>query len=1023
MEEGESMVANMSEVPEGMEQCWGDVYGIETDASLRAARNVVGEIRHSGLGRSYPAPRYSWRARESLVRKIRRENPRPYAAEERDNLARKLDFPRMLVDVDSQIHTPLAKVIAQAQEGIDEGLAQLTEDERERYLAASAYAVLALFPSGALHLVTIEHGKLELWDEAEPEAVIAYLEENADDCDDLRSAAEGVALRDAAEVLAFASLAGAEERCPGLNAQEEWDYIAPIIRSGRIGWADVIATEFETTLFGLRSRANECLALRRLVGEQGWPVAYTSEALEFIVGLHHLAGDVGYDAAEELIAAGDALERVLMDIPWAWDVAVCHNSAFGYEDDPDAYGGLTEDFKRDAHDVLYALYSKDCQGTKGALGMLRQAAHQGILVENVLGRVGAVELGGRAFVDVIGAYKLSRAAADKGADVSLTDLGLAVTEKRSEGLVRAAAALDGLPAGRYPARIVDPQGLSLQTRLDNLRLEMDGVALEVRDSMGDAGCGDAAHALKRFVTACMEAFFGIPRIGAAGSGLGRDDRGLVVDTVLGPTRLSDKKLGIRWLRGDAEMLSVWESMGTEAQDKARVVMAQHWANLLASFASDDLRRTRETYARGCDMRSWIRAGGDSDEGRLASFLAVLHRVAYRGEKYYSRKISSPSTDTAFSSLWNLSQELDAGLARLGLVPTGLFARLNGMCVDQNTPRSSLGMRGRGMRNAIIDNGVLLGFDGAPGHVVLIPETVTAIGPHAFWDSSVRSVRLPDALERIGGSAFYHCCMLEEIVLPEGLELVAAAAFCCCSGLRRVVLPNTLVSIESSAFAGCSGLRSVEVSGAVGARGNANPYDRLIIGTGAFANCPALENLSLPPALMVIDRGAFACCVGLKELLLPVGLQVIGKDAFLFCTGLARIVFPEGLASIGRSAFLGCSGLSSIWIPDKTRIDQRAFMNCSRLKNVRMPQDTRTLSDSVFAGCSSLSEIDLPEGLEVIEAGAFEGCSALASVRIPNSVKRIGRHAFYGTAIREVVLPEGARADGAFEDGVMVTYGA
>ena len=78
---------------------------------------------------------------------------------------------------------------------------------------------------------------------------------------------------------------------------------------------------------------------------------------------------------------------------------------------------------------------------------------------------------------------------------------------------------------------------------------------------------------------------------------------------------------------------------------------------------------------------------------------------------------------------------------------------------------------------------------------------------------------------------------------------------------------------------------------------------------------------------------------------------------------------------------------------------------------------------MFAGCSSLSTIDLPEGLEVIEAGAFEGCSALASVRIPNSVKRIGRHAFYGTAIREVVLPEGARADGAFEDGVMVTYGA
>lgn len=1017
------MTTEKTENNTGIEQCWGDVYGIETDASLRAARNIVGEIRHGGLGRSYPAPRYSWRARESLVRKIRRENPRPYAAEERDNLARKLDFPRMLVDVDSRIHTPLSEVIAQAQEGIDAGLAQLAEDERERYLAASVYAVLALFPSGDLHLVTLERGKLELWDDAEPDAVIAYLDVNDTDCDDLQSTAEGVALRDAAEVLAFASLVAAEKRCPGLNAQEEWDRVVQLIRSGRIRCADVIATEFETTLFGFRIRANECLALRRLVGEQGWPVAYASETLEFIVGLHHLAGDVGYDAAEELIVAGDTLERVLMDIPWAWDVAVRHNSAFGYEDDPDVYGGLTKHFKRDAHDVLYALRSKDCQGANEALDMLRRAAHQGILVESILGRVGAVELGGRAFIDVIKAYELRQATTSKETSVSLTDLGLAVAEKRSEGLVRAASALDSLPAGQYPARVVDPQGLSLQTRLDNLRLEMDGVALEVRTAMSDARCGDIAHALKRFVVACMEALFGIPRVGAHGSGLEQDDQGLAVNTVLGPTRLSDEKLGIRWLRDDAETHDVWESMGAEAQDEVRIVMAQHWANLLAGFASDDLRRTREAYAKGCDMRSWIRADGNSDEGRLASFLAVLHRVAYRGENYYSRKVSSLSTDMVFFSLWNLSQELDTGLTRLGLAPTGLFARLNGMRVGQNAPRSTPGMRGVGTRNAIIDNGVLLGFDGVPARVVLIPETVTAIGPHAFWDSSVRSVRLPDALERIGGSAFYHCCKLEEIVLPEGLELVAAAAFCCCSGLRRVVFPSTLVSIESSAFAGCSGLRSVEVSGVVDARGDANPCDRLIIGTGAFANCPALENLSLPPSLMVIDRGAFACCVGLKELLLPVGLQVIGKDAFLFCTSLARIEFPEGLTSIGRSAFLGCGGLNSIWIPDRTRIDQRAFMNCSSLKNVRLPQDTRTLSNSVFAGCSSLSTIDLPEGLEVIEAGAFEGCSALASVRIPNSVKRIGRHAFYGTAIREVVLPEGARADGAFEDGVMVTYGA
>ncbi len=691
MAETGSMAANMSEMPESIEQCWGDVYGIETSASLRAARNVVGDTRPSGFDWSYPAPRPRWRAHESLVRKIRRENPRPYVAEERNELACKLDFPRMLVDVDSKIRTPLAEVIARAQEGIDAGLAQLAEDEKERYLGASTYAVLALFPSGGLHLVTLERGKLNLWDEAEPDAVIAYLEENATDCDGLRGTAEGITLLDAAEVLAFASLVVAEERCPGLNAREEWNGIAPLIRSGRIGCADVIATEFETTLFGFRNRSSECLALRRLVGELGWSVAYASEALEFLVGLHHLAGDVGYDAAEELIAARDALECVLMDIPWAWDVSVYHNIAFGYEDDPGAYEDLAKCFERDAHGVLYALRSGDRQDAKGALGLLRQAAHQGIPVENVLGRVSTVDLGGRAFVDVIEAYEMRRAAADEGTAVSLADLGLAVAKRRSVRLMSAAAALDGLPAGLYPARVVDPQGLSLQTRLDNLRFEMDEIALEVDAAVGGAGCGDMSHALERFVVACMEAFFGLPRIGADGSGLRRDDQGLVVDTVLGSTRLSDERLGIRWLKDDGERLRTWESMGEQAQDEVRAVMAQHWANLLVSFASDELRRTKEAYVKGCDMRSWIRAGGDDEQGRFASFLAVLHRVAFSEAKYYTSKISSLSTWMAFSSLWNLSQELDKGLTRLGIAPTGLSARLDEIRAKERASRPAHGI--------------------------------------------------------------------------------------------------------------------------------------------------------------------------------------------------------------------------------------------------------------------------------------------------------------------------------------------
>ena len=107
-------------------------------------------------------------------------------------------------------------------------------------------------------------------------------------------------------------------------------------------------------------------------------------------------------------------------------------------------------------------------------------------------------------------------------------------------------------------------------------------------------------------------------------------------------------------------------------------------------------------------------------------------------------------------------------------------------------------------------------------------SVTKIGPYAFANSSVTSVRiaegieiidnnsfincsqlltlsLPTTLRSIGYNAFWYCTKLEELTLPEGLLTVRGDAFYGCSSVTKLVLPSTLTSIEYDAFNNMSSL--------------------------------------------------------------------------------------------------------------------------------------------------------------------------------------------------------------------------
>lgn len=189
-----------------------------------------------------------------------------------------------------------------------------------------------------------------------------------------------------------------------------------------------------------------------------------------------------------------------------------------------------------------------------------------------------------------------------------------------------------------------------------------------------------------------------------------------------------------------------------------------------------------------------------------------------------------------------------------------------------------------------------------------------IGEGAFRNANLSSITLPNTLQIVRTAAFFINESLDNVTFiscdPQDQDsrlIIEEDAFHYCGSLRSVKFPKQLKKIGNSAFSKCHKLDVVL----------ANLSNLELIGPEAFRSCQSVNlELGCLENLSKIGDSAFEETKSLGKIVFPVCVIELGEKAFKNCDiNQKEVILPKALQGLGKgcfqSSYYGKHGISAL----------------------------------------------------------------------------------------------------------------
>ena len=292
------------------------------------------------------------------------------------------------------------------------------------------------------------------------------------------------------------------------------------------------------------------------------------------------------------------------------------------------------------------------------------------------------------------------------------------------------------------------------------------------------------------------------------------------------------------------------------------------------------------------------------------------------------------------------------------------------------------------------------------------KKITKVGSYAFWGcNNLETITFEDNDEMVMGSdgkkhlysleisdnAFRDCSSLMNVTFSKNLKTLGSNVFYACESLENLSLPEGLEKIGYSFIAGTK-VNSLTIPTTVVSVGH-DHYDGATTGASNLTEIRFSEGMKRIPDYLCSSNSKN---LSLQRIVMPSSITEIGSHAFRNCSALEQINLGKELSRINDYAFYGCNNLETVTFEDNDKmvmgsdgrkklysleIGDSVFQDCESLTNVTLSKNISGFGTAVFAGCGNLNQLVLPDNLSYIGSD-FIMETGITSLTVPASVTRV-----------------------------------